>query len=85
MKRNLCTGCGSSVTRGYIFDRQEMQLCGQCRDTWLTYLTHIGMVMADTNWLVNELCEDSHYLSDAQWYFYDSLTQTRGIVLRLKK
>ena len=69
-----------------LFDNPMIRTCQSCRDIVLTYLTHLdGVIVSDLNPLVYELCHDSHYLADACWTFYDNITQTQGIVLRLRK
>lgn len=81
-----CTCCDSRSAAGMLFDDPTIRICRGCRDIILTYLTHLdGVIVSDLNPLVFELCNDSHYLADACWTFYDSITQSHGKVLRLQK
>lgn len=85
MTRSPCVCCQTSVVCGFLFENPAIRICRGCRDSWLTYLYSIGFVMADTEWLIRELCENSHYVEDAWWSYYNNITKTRGDILRLAK
>ena len=81
MKRNPCICCGSPGS-GYLFSPAN-QICRVCRDSVLTWLWMNKIVMSDQHPIINELCEDSHYMPDASWSYYNSVTRTKAIVVRL--
>lgn len=85
MTPNSCTFCGAHHSSGYLFGDSTLRICHSCRDSILTYLDSLGIVIADDHPFVRELCENCHYVDQACWRFYNSRTGLGQDVLRLRK
>jgi hypothetical protein len=66
-------------------DDPTLLICRICRDIALTYLDHIGIVIADNHVFVRMLCVNSHYVPDACWTFHNRMKGTSQRVIHLAK
>lgn len=65
-----------------LYGSVNLQICGSCRDTALTFLRLNGVPMTTDNPFIAELCLDSHAVESAWFEYYDRVTQGKGIIIR---
>lgn len=85
MTPNLCTFCGSRHSDGHLLNDSTLRICRVCRDRVLTWISRCDFLMTDAHPLIQELCEDSHYIISAAWSFYNSDTEENQHIIRVVK